>query len=263
MGDPQGDARPDTRTVDTDVRISVAECGAARASLKVERRYGDSRLVQYIRLTDGGDDERIDIVADIDWKTPDALLKAEFPMSVSAEEAVYDIGIGNQRRPTNHQRAHETFAHHWADLSDGDYGIAVLNDSKYGWDKPADNTLRLSLLHTPSTEKRYADQRDLDFGRHTMTYSLVGHDGDHNRAGVVEKGELLNQPLLSFTTPKHPGKLGRRFSFVAASTPQIAVKALKKAEDGSGYIVRVFETTAGRCAAPSWLSPCGSFRPRR
>ena len=229
--------------VDTDVRISVAECGAARASLKVERRYGDSRLVQYIRLTDGGDDERIDIVADIDWKTPDALLKAEFPMSVSAEEAVYDIGIGNQRRPTNHQRAHETFAHHWADLSDGDYGIAVLNDSKYGWDKPADNTLRLSLLHTPSTEKRYADQRDLDFGRHTMTYSLVGHDGDHNRAGVVEKGELLNQPLLSFTTPKHPGKLGRRFSFVAASTPQIAVKALKKAEDGSGYIVRVFQTT--------------------
>ena len=102
--------------VDTDVRISVAECGAARASLKVERRYGDSRLVQYIRLTDGGDDERIDIVADIDWKTPDALLKAEFPMSVSAEEAVYDIGIGNQRRPTNHQRAHETFAHHWACL---------------------------------------------------------------------------------------------------------------------------------------------------
>ena len=64
--------------------------------------------MQYIRLTDGGDDERIDIVADIDWKTPDALLKAEFPMSVSAEEAVYDIGIGNQRRPTNHQRAHET-----------------------------------------------------------------------------------------------------------------------------------------------------------
>ena len=170
--------------------------------------------MQYIRLTDGGDDERIDIVADIDWKTPDALLKAEFPMSVSAEEAVYDIGIGNQRRPTNHQRAHETFAHHWADLSDGDYGIAVLNDSKYGWDKPADNTLRLSLLHTPSTEKRYADQRDLDFGRHTMTYSLVGHDGDHNRAGVVEKAELLNQPLLSFTTPKHPGKLGRRLSLI-------------------------------------------------
>jgi len=97
----------------------------------------DGEYVQKrIRLTDGGDDERIDIVADIDWKTPDALLKAEFPMSVSAEEAVYDIGIGNQRRPTNHQRAHETFAHHWADLSDGDYGIAVLNDSKYGWGKP-------------------------------------------------------------------------------------------------------------------------------
>lgn len=235
------DQKPES--VNTDVQISVAECGNVRAALRVERKYGDSKFVQYIRLTDGGDDERIDIVTDINWKTPDALLKAEFPTSVSNEEAVYDIGIGNQRRPSNHKRAHETFAHHWADLSDGGYGIAILNDSKYGWDKPDDKTLRLTLLHTPSTEKRYADQRDLDFGMHTMTYSIVGHTGDHNQAGIVEKGELLNQPLLCFTTTKHAGKMGRDFSFATTSTPQIALKALKKAEDGTGYIVRVFETT--------------------
>ena len=228
--------------VDTDVRISVAECGAARASLKVERRYGDSRLVQYIRLTDGGDDERIDIVADIDWKTPDALLKAEFPMSVSAEEAVYDIGIGNQRRPTNHQRAHETFAHHWADLSDGDYGIAVLNDSKYGWDKPADNTIRLTLIHTPSTEKRYPHQRDLDLGVNHFTYSIVGHKGT-DRSGVVAASEQLNLPLVAYVAPKHAGSLGRTFSMLESSTPQIGVRALKKAEDGDGYIVRCYELT--------------------
>lgn len=234
--------------VNADVEVSVAECGPVRAALKVARKYGDSEFVQYIRLTDGGDDDRIDVVTEIDWKTPDALLKAEFPMTVSNPDAVYDIGIGHQYRPTNTKRAHETFAHHWADLSDQGYGVAVLNDSKYGWDKPSDNMLRLSLLHTPSTEKRYADQRDLDFGRHTMTYSIVGHTGDHNRAGVVEKGELLNQPLLSFTTPRHNGKLGRTFSFVSASTPQIAVKALKKAEDGRGYIVRVFETTGREVA---------------
>lgn len=104
MGDPQGDARPDTRTRGYGCPDQRGGVRRRTGLLKVERRYGDSRLVQYIRLTDGGDDERIDIVADIDWKTPDALLKAEFPMSVSAEEAVYDIGIGNQRRPTNHQR---------------------------------------------------------------------------------------------------------------------------------------------------------------
>ena len=242
--------------VDTDVRISVAECGAARASLKVERRYGDSRLVQYIRLTDGGDDERIDIVADIDWKTPDALLKAEFPMSVSAEEAVYDIGIGNQRRPTNHQRAHETFAHHWADLSDGDYGIAVLNDSKYGWDKPADNTLRLSLLHTPSTEKRYADQRDLDFGRHTMTYSLVGHDGDHNRAGSISRSSASRRRSI-------PGSWDAG-SLLSRLRPRRSPSRRLRRPRTAAVISSVYSRRrAGRCAAPSWLSPCGSFRPRR
>lgn len=227
----------------SDVRISVAECGNVRAALKIERKYGDSGFTQYIRLTDGGDDERIDIVTDIDWKTKDALLKAEFPTSISSKEAVYDIGIGNQRRPNNDKRAHETFAHHWADLSDGEYGVAILNDSKYGWDKPDDNTLRLTLLHTPSTEKRYADQRTLDFGKHTMTYSIIGHNGDHNQAGIVKEGELLNQRLLCFTTTKHTGKMGNEFSFAATSTPQIALKALKKAEDGSGYIIRVFETS--------------------
>ena len=249
--------------VDTDVRISVAECGAARASLKVERRYGDSRLVQYIRLTDGGDDERIDIVADIDWKTPDALLKAEFPMSVSAEEAVYDIGIGNQRRPTNHQRAHETFAHHWADLSDGDYGIAVLNDSKYGWDKPADNTLRLSLLHTPSTEKRYADQRDLDFGRHTMTYSLVGHDGDHNRAGVWRKASCSISRSSASRRRSIPGSWDAG-SLLSRLRPRRSPSRRLRRPRTAAVISSVYSRRrAGRCAAPSWLSPCGSFRPRR
>ena len=195
-------------------------------------------------------------MADIDWKTPDALLKAEFPMSVSAEEAVYDIGIGNQRRPTNHQWAHETFAHHWADLSDGDYGIAVLNDSKYGWDKPADNTLRLSLLHTPSTEKRYADQRDLDFGRHTMTYSVVGHEGDHNRAGGGGERRAAQSAAPQLHDAEAPREAGTQVPlFVAASTRRSPSRRLRRPRTAAVISSVYSRRRAGRCAAPSWLSP--------
>jgi len=234
----------ESEKINENVKISIQENGPVRAALKVERTYGDSKFVQYIRLTDGGNDDRIDIVTDIDWATKDALLKAEFPLSVSNEKATYDIGLGAIQRSTNKKDAHETYAHHWADITNKDesYGVSILNNCKYGWDKPNDNTLRLTLLHTPSTEKRYADQRDLDFGKHTVTYSIVGHTGNYKKAGIVKKGEELNQPLIAFTTDKHNGKLGKSFSFASSSTPQIAIKAIKKAEDGDGYIVRIHET---------------------
>ena len=102
---------------------------------------------------------------DIDWQSSNALLKAEFPLSVSNPEAVYDLGVGSVARGNNTATAYEVYAQQWADLTDADgsYGVSVLNDSKYGWDKPADNTLRLTLLHTPATKGGYAYQNKQDF----------------------------------------------------------------------------------------------------
>lgn len=101
---------------------------------------------------------------DIDWQSSNALLKAEFPLSVSNPEAVYDLGVGSVARGNNTATAYEVYAQQWADLTDADgsYGVSVLNDSKYGWDKPADNTLRLTLLHTPATKGGYAYQNKQD-----------------------------------------------------------------------------------------------------
>ena len=193
------------------VGISVAESGPVRGSLRVERTYGDSRFVQYVTLSEGGESDRIDIRSEIDWQTTDALLKAEFPLSVSNPEAVYDLGVGSMARGNNTDIAYEVYAQQWADLTeeDGAYGVSVLNDSKYGWDKPSDNTLRLTLLHTPSTQGRYTYQSRQDFGHHIFTYSIVGHAGDFRTAGTVRKAEVLNQPLKAFSVGKHRGALGR------------------------------------------------------
>ena len=85
-------------------------------------------------------------VTTVDWNSRDTLLKAEFPMSVSNAKAAYDLGIGLIERGNNTATAYEAPALKWADLTDADgsYGISVLNDCKYGWDKPADNTIRLT-----------------------------------------------------------------------------------------------------------------------
>ncbi len=225
------------------VRISVEENGPLRASLRVERTWEGSRFVQYVSLTEGGEDERIEITNEIDWVGKKALLKAEFPTTIANGEAAYDLSAGYVKRGNNVETAFEVPGHQWADLTaaDASYGIAILNESKYGWDKPDDHTLRLTLLHTPQPGKFYTYQDHQDHGHHAFRYAIVGHQSDLVRADIAGKAEAFNRPLLAFSASRHGGKLGRSYSFAATDRPQIAVKAIKKAEDGSGYIVRINE----------------------
>ena len=101
--------------------------------------------------------------------------------------------------------AYEVYAQYWADLTDntGKYGVSIMNDSKYGWDKPDNNTLRLTLLHTPKTAEHYSYQDRQDLGYHTFTYSLIGHAGALDKAQVVKEAERLNQRIKAFTAEKH------------------------------------------------------------
>ena len=227
------------------VTITIAENGPIRASLCVERKYGESVFKQYIRLTDGGQDDRIDLVNEIDWQTTNALLKAEFPLTIDNEAATYDLGIGTVERKNNTLTAYEVPAQYWADLTakDRSYGVTIMNNSKVGWDKPDNNTLRLTLLHTPDAPNRYSYQSTQDFGFHTFTYSIMGHKGDYVDAQTVTKAEILNRPLTAFIAGKYNGKAGRSFSFLSLSDDRMIVKALKKAEKSNDYVIRLYETT--------------------
>ncbi len=237
------DAEP--AAVSENVRISVVENGPLRSTVCVEKTYGESTFRQYVILNEGAQNDRIDIRNEVDWQTRNALLKAEFPLSVANEKAVYDLGVGAVERGNNTEILYEVHAQQWVDLAekDGSYGVSILNDSKYGWDKPNDNTVRLTLLHTPKTGGGYSYQNYQDLGLHHFTYSIVGHAGDYREAGTVRKAEILNNPLLAFVSPKHKGSLGRSFSFVESLNENVALRALKQAEDSDAYVVRFYETT--------------------
>ena len=242
------------------VKISQIENGNLRKTLCIEKTHGESVFKQYIRLYEGSRAERIDFYNEVDWQSTNALLKAEFPLNVENREATYDLGIGSVKRGNNTDTAYEVYAHYWADLThrDNSYGVSFLNDSKYGWDKPNDHTLRLTLLHTPGTTHNYAYQDRQDYGHHCFTYSLIGHSGALDHTSTVEKAELMNQRLKAFQTDKHKGTLGKEFSFVTSNNRNVIIKAIKKAESSDEYVIRVYET-GGKSIQQATLSFAGDI----
>ena len=228
-----------------EVKLTVEECGPLRACMRVDRKHAGSTFTQKIYLTDGAVDDRIDVVNTVDWRSGASLLKASFPVSFDAPEASYDMGMGHISRGNNTDIQYEVFAHQWADVTstDGKYGVTVMNDSKYGWDKPDDHTLRLTLLHTPGVGKGYTEQSTQDMGVHTFTYSIVGHPAALDPAKADIDSDCINQAQMAFGTDSHKGAIGKVYSIASTTTPDLRIKAFKKAQDGDGIVIRVYEMT--------------------
>lgn len=222
--------------------IHVLERGPVRASIEITRRAAGSTFVQRVMLTEGGD--RVDVENLIDWRSPNSLLKASFSLAATNPKATYDLGLGTIERGNNTPEHYEVPAQRWADLTDvsGSFGVAILNDSKYGWDKPQDNVLRLTLLHTAKA-RAYPYQSSNDLGHHHFVFSIAGHAGDWRAGRVPARAAALNQRLLAFQTEPHAGRNGRMVSLLSltGSQDQIAVQALKKAEDSDEIVLRVQE----------------------
>lgn len=228
--------------VDSGVKISVEELSAMRTVLKVEKSFGASSFVQRIILTDGAQDDRIDVQNSIDWNSMETLLKASFPVAFDAKEASYDLSLGSVRRGNNTITQYEVYAHQWADMTADDlsYGVTIMNDCKYGWDKPNDHTLRMTLLHTPSTGKsKDKHQATMDLGHHEFTYSIIGHKGALDPAAADIASDFLNQGKIAFVTDIHSGS-AKQFSAVRSSSENIRVKAFKNAIDDDAVIVRIY-----------------------
>ncbi|WP_455584196.1 glycoside hydrolase family 38 N-terminal domain-containing protein [Bacteroides sp.] len=228
--------------VDENVEVTIAESGPLRASLRVSRTKNGSEFVQYIRLAETGVCNRVDFVNEVNWLSRGKLLKVAFPLRFSNSKATYDLSIGAIERGNNTSSLYEVAGHQWADLSNDTYGVSILNDCKYGWDKPNNTTLRLTLIHTPSVRDNYTYQKEQDLGLNKFTYSVYGHEGKW-KEDTQWAASCLNQPMLAFQAPKHTGSLGKNFGFASLNTDKVAVKALKKAEESDEIIVRLYELT--------------------
>ncbi|MBU0715570.1 MAG: hypothetical protein KJ964_09480 [Verrucomicrobia bacterium] len=217
----------------------VIERGAVRSVVRFTRSISKSTIVQDVVLTAGS--ARVDFVTTVEWGDEiDVLLKVAFPVNVRADKARYEIQFGNVERPTHWNRPQdfgmfEVPAQRWADLAEGDYGVALLNDCKYGHDI-RDNVMRLTLLRAPKSPGKNADVNKT----HQFTYAILPHAGIYTN-GVVREGYELNVPATAKVVNAKGGRLPARMSCMSISGGNIVIETVKKAEDDNGLIVRMYE----------------------
>lgn len=218
--------------------IRMLEDGPVRTVIEVERRFLDSALVQKICLYKHI--PRIDFVNRIDWRESQILLKTAFPVDIHAEKATYEIQYGNVERPTHWNTSwdyarFEVCAHKWADVSEDDYGISLMNDCKFGYDIK-DGVMRLTLLKS-AIEPNPNSDREV----HEFTYSLYPHRGDWKDAGTVLEAYSLNCPLVARVEPPHTGILPKEFSIIRLNRENVIIEVVKQAEDSEDIILRLYE----------------------
>jgi alpha-mannosidase len=235
--------RPPRGYVTDQPTFEMLEEGPLRASLRVKRQSEGSSFSQSIRLYSGNDAERIEVVSQIDWKSTGCSLKATFPFSVSAPKATYSWGIIPIERENNNEKQYEVPTHSYIDLTDktGSYGVTLFTGAKYGSDKPSDDTLRLTLLFTPGTSDEYAEQRYQDWGRHDISIALLPHSGKIGHHEAHARADRFEQPILAFEIPKHEGVLGKQFSLFLYDENRVAIRAIKRSEDGRYTVLRLVE----------------------
>ena len=230
--------------VDGPAEIKVVENGPARIAIEVTRHARNSFFTQRICLAAGEAGKKVEIENDIDWQSKEVILKAAFPLAVHNQSATYTQGMGTVANGNNNPKKFEYLSHQWFDLTDesGDYGVSILEDCKFGSDKPTDNLLRLTLVYTPGYNKMgYNDQRTQDWGLHEFVYAIYGHERSWQHGKTEQQARRLNQPIMAFQVPQHKGKLGKSYSLASLNTDQVDFRAIKKAEESDLIIIRLQE----------------------
>jgi alpha-mannosidase len=235
-------------------RVEVVEVGPLRAAVRVERFWRGSRITQTYRLLSAS--RRLDVETQLDWHERQVLLRALFPLNVRSHEATFETMYGAVKRPTHRNTSwdatrFEVGAHRYCDLSEPGYGVALLNDAKYGH-SARNNVLGISLLRSPLYPDPLADE-----GEHRFTYSLLPHPGDWTEARVSREAFSLNSPLVTVVSGGAPS-----YGFVAAEGVELALGSLKKAEDGEAVILRLYEPHGARGPAAVRFA-CGVERAER
>ncbi|WP_340022013.1 alpha-mannosidase [Paenibacillus sp. FSL K6-1096] len=215
----------------------LIENGPLRAALRMTWTYHSSVVTQDIRFY--RDTPRIDFHTELEWHEHNQLLKAAFPVDIHALEATYDIQFGNVKRPTHWNTSwdyarFETVGHQWADISEKGFGIALLNDCKYGYDIK-DSVMRLTLLKSAVHPDPQQDQ-----GHHEFTYALYPHTGDFVEGGVVQEAWELNHPLRAVA-----GRL-EAAPLLYIDGQHVMVDAIKRSEDGKDVVLRLHEYAGSR-----------------
>ena len=212
--------------------IKLIHINDERVTVRVTKKHNNTVLTQDIIAY--SNIARVDFKSHIDWQEKYKILQVSFPVDVTATQASYEIAYGIVKRNTHSNTPaekwkHEYAAHRFTDLSDDVYGVSILNDCKYGHNV-IDNDMIMTLLRNTDNPSRFRDT-----GEHDFNYSIYPHIGGLSAGRVVQEGYLFNSPFIVFE-----GECNEK-PIISLSNEGLIVDCIKPAEDGNGYIVRMYE----------------------
>ncbi|KAK2163932.1 hypothetical protein LSH36_72g08048 [Paralvinella palmiformis] len=232
------------KITETTTAAHIVESGPLRATLEVKLRISDvSDMTQWIMLE--ADSRYVKFDTSVNWNESHKFLKVEFPVNAYSQSCTYECQYGFLERPTHFNTSwdwtkYEVFGHKWADYSEYDWGLSILNDCKYGW-SCIGNRLRLSLLRSPKNPDPTSDM-----GTRTFVYAALPHSGTLQEAGTIQAGWELNVPLQVHNS-QISDSVATSNSYVQIDNPAIILGALKLCEDDKySFIVRLYEAYGGR-----------------
>lgn len=221
--------------VDSVERMEWTELGAVRAVLDITRKASQSTIQQKVIFY--ADSRRIDFETHVDWKEHQTLLKVHFPVAVHTDEATFDVQFGSLTRKTHQNTSwdvarFESCGQKWMDLSEGHYGVSLLNDCKYGH-SVKDSNMALTLIKSGIEPNPTTDQEE-----HVFTYAIYPHAEGWRAAGTVTEAYKLNQPLLV------QAQTGEKetYSFASVAHDNVVIETVKRSEDGTGTVIRMYES---------------------
>ena len=213
--------------------MELVEENCDRVTVRVTKKHNNTVITQDIIAY--ADIDRVDFVSHIDWQEKYKLLQVSFPVNVYATQASYEIAYGIVKRNTHantpaEKWKHEYAAHRFTDLSDDVYGVAILNDCKYGHNV-IDNDMIMTLFRNTDNPSRFRDT-----GEHDFAYSIYPHMGGLSQGRVAQNAYQFNSSFIVFDGETYAEK-----PIVSLSDEGMIIDCIKPAEDGNGYIVRMYE----------------------
>ncbi|MGL4737906.1 MAG: alpha-mannosidase [Cellulosilyticaceae bacterium] len=230
-------------------KLSKVEAYESQLAIGIIQYYevGEaSKIKVKVSLEHGGKMLKFDV--EVDWQEMRKMLRTQFPLQLNTKQANCEIQFGHIERPTHlnttwDQAKIEIAAHKWVDLSESNYGVALINDCKYGYNV-WHNVIDLDILRSP----QYPSEEEK--GIHTLRYALLPHEGNLAQSDVIKEGYFFNVPSQQIVAQRHgAGVLPQNHSLIEVFQDNIIIEAVKLAENGEGYIVRLYEAKGTRTLA--------------
>ncbi|XP_069480651.1 alpha-mannosidase 2C1 isoform X2 [Ambystoma mexicanum] len=227
--------------------LQIACTGGLRGSVKFTVEISKNSIIHQELILDAGC-PFLRCQTEVEWNEAHKFLKVEFPAKVRSANATYEIQFGHLQRPTHFNTSwdwarFEVWGHRWMDLSEHGFGVALLNDCKYGCSVRG-NVMSLSLLRAPKLPDATSD-----IGHHQFTYAVMPHAGSFQDAGVIQSAYNMNIPLhITPSASKEP----LSWSAFSVLSPAVILETIKKSEERSdALVIRMYESHGS--TVDTWL----------